>query len=409
MNTLPQVTPDMRQATYWTEFPALPAAGWTRQEAAGQIRGGVGSLLQDAGQAEMPTPPPASPPAGFQANGRRWSEAAWEIVRRRADVRLRNPTPAFAVDRLSLRTWPTARPAFRRAGDREFDQWQETRIHRMEPVRILGESADGAWYWVESRICAGWTEARGVATATDEQWDRYHRLEDPVVVVGNDVTTEVQPYDAAVSRQPAEFGAYLPAASDDQVGHQSVAGHVAVLYPVRERDGSLKLRPALIKDDGRIHRGYLPYRRDQVVGAAFTQLGDRYDWGDRLGNHDCSSLVMDAYRTVGVQIPRNSGVQARNLPARVVWGEADSYEKRLRDLEGAAAGDLLYMPGHVMMYLGQRAGVAYAIHAFVGYGEETGEGFVEVPVNAVEVSSLAALTRQGMPFLAQCTRVCRLL
>ena len=407
----------MRRAEFWLNRIEADDVGWDRIEARRHVTGGIGTLDASPDRVELP-PETAEVPKGFRAPQEPWCAETWSVVQKRAQARVVDPVLAITVERASLRAYPTNDPAFRGPDDEEFDQFQMTRIHLMEPVRILAESPDRSWYWVESRICAGWIEANSVARASLADWTRALTAQDAAadelcVVTGNHVMTESQPYDPPVSRKPLEFGAYLPIwEGSESVGRQHAVGHLVVGYPVRAADGDFELRPALVKADHRVSVGLLPYRRASVVRSIFTQLGDRYDWGDRLGNHDCSSLVMDTYRTVGVQIPRNSGTQSRSLAARTEWSSEVPFDERLADLGQAKTGDLLCMPGHVMMYLGTAHGVPYAIHAFVGYAEaekEAGRDSVRpVLVNAVEVSSLATLTRRGTPYLNAVTKVCRM-
>lgn len=405
---LPYVRPEMRTASFWTA--RLPSdAGRSRENAQASVRGGVRDITAD-GLFDPPLNPPAEAPSGYHADGRPWSERDWEgVLGRLLDALALPALPAFIVRRAALRTWPTDRPAFRASGDREFDQFQETGLHLMEPVRILAESRDRAWLRVASRIASGWVAADALAVADDTLWGHLAAPETPLVVVAPGVFTQPQPYDAEISARPLEFGAYLPVWPERiGVGGQNPAGQVVIGFPVRNRDGRLELRPALVRDDGRVRTGFLPWSRKSLLEAVFTQLGDRYDWGDRMGRHDCSSLVMDAYRTVGVAIPRNSSDQRRYLFPRTEWQKADDRARRLRDLAEARPGDLLHMPGHVLCYLGMVEGRPYAIHAFVGYGETDGNSLRSVLVNAVEVSAVDMPTRPGVTFLEALTAVCRL-
>lgn len=404
LGALPRVRREMRTAAFWTAR-ASDDGMRTREAAQASVRGGLDDLTGH--RPSPPPPPPAEVPRAYHADGTPWTERDWETVVDRLDGTPRPAVGAFTVTRTALRAWPTTRPAFRAPGDREFDQFQETGLHLMEPVRIVAESRDRAWCWVRSRIAAGWVPARALAVADDALWERYARIASPVVVVAPGVRTQPQPYDAEISGRALEFGAYLPRWPEPvAVGGQSSVGQVVIGYPVRTTDGGLAMRPALVRDDGRIVSGFLPWSRKTLLQAVFTQLGDRYDWGDRLGGHDCSSLVMDAYRTVGVLIPRNSAAQRRFLTPRSEWGGDDPVSRRLHDLTAAQPGDLLYMPGHVLLYLGLVDGTPYAIHAFVGYGERA-EALRPVLVNAVEVSPVDLPTRHGPTFLEGLTAVCR--
>lgn len=73
--------------------------------------------------------------------------------------------------------------------------------------------------------------------------------------------------------------------------------------------------------------------------AAFSQIGVPYRKMAEPGvGFDCSGLTSYAWSVAGVEIPRSSGTQIQAA-------------ERL-DAETAIAGDLVYYPGHAMMYLG---------------------------------------------------------
>ncbi len=104
--------------------------------------------------------------------------------------------------------------------------------------------------------------------------------------------------------------------------------------------------------------GYLPLaclsqeppRSADVVAAAALYLGCPYLWGGRswLGI-DCSGLVQCAFRDIGITVPRDTDMQREAIGDAVpIKGQAD-----LR------RGDLLYLPGHVLIYAGDGA----VIHA----------------------------------------------
>jgi cell wall-associated NlpC family hydrolase len=93
-----------------------------------------------------------------------------------------------------------------------------------------------------------------------------------------------------------------------------------------------------------------PPRSSDIVDAAALYLGCPYLWGGRswLGI-DCSGLVQNAFRDIPVSVQRDTDMQRDTIGDRVpVGGDAD-----LR------RGDLLYLPGHVLIYAGDGA----VIHA----------------------------------------------
>jgi cell wall-associated NlpC family hydrolase len=86
----------------------------------------------------------------------------------------------------------------------------------------------------------------------------------------------------------------------------------------------------------------------QALMAAFSQLGVPYH---RLSSNpgvgfDCSGLTSFAWSQAGVAIAHQSGSQIRSIASRT----ADT----------AQAGDIVYYPGHAMMYLGLPGTIVHA-------------------------------------------------
>jgi len=50
----------------------------------------------------------------------------------------------------------------------------------------------------------------------------------------------------------------------------------------------------------------LPFTRANLLRQAFRFLGERYGWGHDYQGRDCSGFVSEVYRSMGVQLPRNT-------------------------------------------------------------------------------------------------------
>lgn len=348
----------------------------------------------------------------YDEKRRQWDASLWDAVVENASFSKRDLDVRFGVTvcQASVRRWPTSSGAFRTLGDLEFDQFQETALHTFEPIIILANSRDGRWRYVVSETYAGWVQAQNIAIVDWPDFLRYAELcyaqpKRMVVVTNPHVTTQANPYDAAVSKRWIEMGAYLPIVNDSpmDVGGQSCVGHIPVQWPIRGDDGSLQVHTALVSAHFGIHVGFVPFSRQAVIRAAFELLTERYGWGDSFGNHDCSSLVMDVYRTVGIQLPRDTGAQERASAHRVEIPPAATAADRIRVIERLGPGTPLYMPGHTMIYLGEVHGRHYVIHAFSGYMDETSGDDVFVPVNEVMVSTLDIRSSKGTTYLEALT------
>ena len=66
---------------------------------------------------------------------------------------------------------------------------------------------------------------------------------------------------------------------------------------------------------------------------------------------------------MGVQLPRNTSDQAVSpVFARTHFEPGDPRAKRMAAVDALDVGDLIYIPGHVMMYVGRIDGQPYVIH-----------------------------------------------
>src|SRR5260370_87494 len=103
-------------------------------------------------------------------------------------------------------------------------------------------------------------------------------------------------------------------------------------------------RRAAARDAPRAGWRPAPRAAADIVAAAALYLGCPYLWGGRswLGI-DCSGLVQSAFRDIAVTVLRDTDMQQGTIGERVrVGGEAELHR-----------GDLLYLPGHVLICAGR--------------------------------------------------------
>ena len=135
------------------------------------------------------------------------------------------------------------------------------------------------------------------------------------------------------------------------------------------------------------------YTRANLLRQGFKFLGERYGWGHANNARDCSGFVSEVYRSLGVQLPRNSRDQGES-PAlnRIAFTDADSREERMAAMKGLQVGDLVYIPGHVMMVIGRDRGSLYVIHDTTGITYRGADGaLARVRLNGVSVTPLEPL------------------
>jgi hypothetical protein len=230
--------------------------------------------------------------------------------------------------------------------DLDFDRNRCASLHPGDLVRALRTTPDGTWLYVDAGHTVGWVE-----------------IGQPITL-GPALTPEAAR--AQLDAQPRAFilddfealraGSSFPlhARDDDSltIGVPSIDGTI-------ERE---------LPRDAPVHVGALSFTRRAVFTQAFALLEQPYGWGGRDGHRDCSSYLLDLFAQFDVKLPRNSAVQAQLGTRSVDLSELDEADKtkliRMAAREGVV---LLYMPGHIMLYLGRDGDHDYALSALSEY------------------------------------------
>lgn len=303
----------------------------------------------------------------------------------------------LVVHRADLRTFPTRLRVFYRPGDTDIDRFQENALFPGTPVVVAHASEDGRWWFVVSSLYSAWIEKDAVAIGSPQEVFGYARKSPYLVVTGAKAHTVFSPERPEVSELQLDMGVRVPLLVDWPMsepvnGQHPYTAHVIEL-PYRAADGSLRFTPALVPKTSDVAGDYLPLTKANLLRQSFKFLGERYGWGHSYNARDCSGFVSEVYRSFGVQLPRNTRDQGVS-PAfdRITLTEQHSYEERLAIMKQLQIGDLVYIPGHVMMVIGRQDGLPYVIHDTTGvsYREASGE-IARVDLNAVSVTPLVPL------------------
>ena len=335
-------------------------------------------------------------------DGTRLIEADFSRYERTLDlgtIRDRNPVRfALAVRRTSIRTYPTSDLLFSHdANDRDIERFQESVLFPGDAVAVLHESTDRKWALVQSFNYIAWVPLADIAIGTREQVFDYTDKGNFLVVTGDKVSTVYNPEVAVVSELQLDMGVRVPLDRPKDLqtnlyGQNPYLSHM-VLLPVRKSDGSLDFKHALIQRKSDVHVGYLPYTEANIIRQSFKFLGERYGWGHRFNGRDCTGFVSEVYKTFGIKLPRNSGDQRDgDIGINDRYARGEDYDGKVARLKTAKVGDLVYIPGHVLMVLGQSDGEPFAIHDVHGMRYKNPDGTLyKGTLNGVSVTPMLPL------------------
>ena len=388
----PDVMPRHRTASFWTtragdlaDVPIMESASiedMNRRYAANPelLRDPLGEAARDR-----------------EAIARRWSERlTWfqerletgsyvepspgALASARATMAAAIPDEALHLIAAESALWcvPTDAGILSQARDPAFDRNRCSGLHPGELVLATHRSEDGAWVHVEAGHADGWLRDPTWSAPLSRAEARAYTRDRPRVRVTDDLSTD----DASFRLR---MGTSFPLASVDSDA-RSGAPTPALLprsnaapVPLDSWDGldGVALDP-------------LPFTRRQVYELAFARLGEPYGWGGYRENRDCSRLMLDLLGTFGIQMTRNSALQA-TMGARRVSLEGMSDGDKLETLSRLEREGLVlaYMPGHIMLYLGEDGGSHYALSSLSEYLRPCPQGGQEtVRLDRVEVTTL---------------------
>ena len=295
---------------------------------------------------------------------------------------------ALTVRKANLRHLPTGEGLFYSPEDTDFDVLQETVLYPMQPVVVLHASARGNFYYVQSENYCGWLSKLDMAFTDRSVWLRYVRPEKFLVVTAREMFIKT-----GAEQVRYQQGARLPYT-------ELKGGAYRISAPVRQTTGSAGWEPVLVaKNNPAVHDGYLPYTGNNILRSAFKWHGAPYGWGGMKNSVDCSSLLYNAYRTVGVILPRNADEQ-EEAAGTLHDFDGLSAAGRLAKVKALRPGTPLFMEGHVVLYTGTSNDTPYVLHSLGSYYS----GGSRQRVMQVVTSDLTLGRADGKSFLEDITR-----
>ncbi|WP_244890710.1 SH3 domain-containing protein [Luteibacter rhizovicinus] len=307
------------------------------------------------------------------------------------------PRYGMALRRTALRTFPTDLRAFSHVGDTDIDRFQESTLFPGDPLVVAHASKDAQWVFVVSPTYAAWVRAEDVALGEANQVFAHVDATPYRVITGAKPLTVYSPEARALSELQLDMGTRVPLDTslppDQPVNGQSPYTSWVLSLPERDANDRLAFRPALLQRNQDSSPAYLPLTRANIIQQAFKFLGERYGWGHAYNGRDCSGFVADVYRSMGVQMPRNTGDQATSPGmTHTLYTAKDSHDVRLRAAMALDVGDLVYIPGHVLMVIGKVDDKPYVIHDVSGISYRQADGSMRrVKLNEVSVTPLLPL------------------
>jgi len=347
--------PPADQARLNTEHEALYFEPWnqeTPRHGLEMARWGFDHHAGQPGYGKQGRPHPLDWLRRLEANAdfAAWPRGGFKAVTlRRADIRrLPSDEPHTREPQQTGKAYP-------------FDNLQESTVPAGSPIRVLHHSRDGKWLQVETSYILGWVRPEVLAPVDGPFMKAWQN--------GRYVTVVRDKASVRAGKKllfQASLGSMYPETARE--GRQ-----VWIWTAARGKDGRAALRRAAIAGDA-VAKTPLPFTAANAARLARELVGEPYGWGGLLGRRDCSALTRDLFGAFGLWLPRNSIEQAgmgRFVPLK---GLPDAEKEARIVAEGIPWRTLIWMPGHIMVYIGHREGKPMIFHNFWSIRTRDGQG-----------------------------------
>ena len=295
-----------------------------------------------------------------------WTQQRWDAMAHNADIK-RYPslqTPAITVRHTNLREMPTASPRYVKPDPKldPSDYFQYSSLGLGTPLFITHATRDKQWYFVENPIAAGWVPAADVALVDRSFISRYQNNRYAALI--RDRVPLFSERGEPLGR--VHIGAIFPVV-------QTLGDNIMVNVPVRRADGYADTTRVTLVDGQAVIKP-LPVLPKLMAVIGNEMMGQPYGWGGQDENRDCSSTLRDLYTPFGIWLPRNSSAQARSGRFQSLEDLTPESKERTVLNSGTPFMTLLWMKGHVGLYVGKYKGKAAFFHNVWGVRVDEGPG-----------------------------------
>ena len=266
---------------------------------------------------------------------------------------------AITTKNTQVRNLPTFKPFYLKTtlpGEGfPFDYMQNTRLHVNTPLLISHYSKDEAWAFIQSPLSTGWLPRSNFAILNSQQRTKFKNAKKIVITIDNSpIYTNNQEYLLHV-----KLGAQFAIEKEDsEFFYSYMYTRFGNKKEIRIKKESANLMP-------------LEFNKKNIFHVSSELLGEKYGWGGYLENRDCSAMTKDFLVPFGIWLPRNSASQKDSGEYLPLTGWNHKEKEMLIKTYGIAFLSLIYLKGHVMLYVGTLDDKVMVMHNMWGIKTHT--------------------------------------
>jgi cell wall-associated NlpC family hydrolase len=272
--------------------------------------------------------------------------------------------PGITLKHTNLRLYPSLKEIYydpNRTGEGfPFDYAQNSAVYINTPLFVSHYSLDKKWVYVKTSYAFGWIKTSDIALVDTEFQNKFRNNKYAVTVKDN-----LQLLDDGVYLSLVKMGTIFPV---DPITKE---------YLIAKKDpkGYAHIAKVKVKDKDTNIIAYKPikFNAQNVAYISKQLVGEPYGWGGKLETRDCSALTRDFFAPFGIYLRRNSRQQAQDGEAISIRGLDAETKKEAILANAKPCRSLLFVAGHIMLYLGEKEGEPIILHNYWGVRLKNGD------------------------------------
>ncbi|RVZ64433.1 hypothetical protein EC574_03285 [Helicobacter pylori] len=268
---------------------------------------------------------------------------------------------AVVVRDSDVRAVPTNKPYYLSPKGYPFDRYQNSLIFQGTPVLITHFNIDKTYAHIQSSFVYGWIKVSDLAYMHDKDIELLTKLKNYVMPIKDKIPLYTDYGGFYTNARVGELFALIP--QSQKTPQKPQKKELKAYGFLRDAKGYAALQ-SVILDEKDFFVFPKAFNSENMAYFIDTMLGQKYGWGGLLGNRDCSAFTRDSFANFGILLPRNSYAQSRYANNYVDLSSMKAKEKEDYILKNATPfGTLIYLKGHIMLYLGAHNHQAIVAHS----------------------------------------------
>ncbi|GAA7730903.1 SH3 domain-containing C40 family peptidase [Helicobacter pylori] len=268
---------------------------------------------------------------------------------------------AVVVRDSDVRAVPTNKPYYLSQKGYPFDRYQNSLIFQGTPVLITHFNTDKTYAHIQSSFVYGWIKVSDLAYMHDKDIELLTKIKNYVMPIKDKIPLYTDYGDFYTDARVGELFALIPQSQNASQNPQKK--ELKAYGFLRDAKGYATLQSVILNE-----KDFFVFPKaftsENMAYFIDTMLGQKYGWGGLLGNRDCSAFTRDSFANFGILLPRNSYAQSRYANNYVDLSSMKAKEKEDYIIKNATPfGTLIYLKGHIMLYLGTYNHQAIVAHS----------------------------------------------